>query len=134
MKIGELAQRSGLSASTIRFYEQKGLLPAPSRSANGYRVYLNDALDRLQMIKFAQSLGFSLEELPRMMNKQGSWDHDLIMHRLHQKKHEADILLRQVTEKKQRISSLIQQLGSTWQAGECMQQGKLAEILTDSEY
>lgn len=133
MKIGELAERSGLPASTIRFYEQKGLLPSATRAANGYRIYDNEAFDRLQLIKFAQSLGFALEELPLMVNEQGDWDHDKIMHRLHQKYLEAETLLEQITLKKQRIADLIQQLGKTWESGQCMQQDKLAAILTNNE-
>lgn len=134
MKIGELAQRSGLPASTIRFYEQKGLIPNASRASNGYRVYDVESMKRLQLIKFAQSLGFALEELPLLVDEQGGWDHDKIMHRLQQKHQEAESLLQQLSIKKQRISQLIHQLGKTWQSGQCMQQDKLAEILTGNEF
>ena len=134
MKIGEIAQRSGLPASTIRFYEQKGLIPNASRAANGYRVYDDKSLDRLQLIKFCQNLGFALEELPTLMNDQGCWDHDQIMHRLRQKEQEAESLLQQITLKKQRISQLMNQLGETWHSGQCMQQDKLADILTSTEF
>ncbi len=134
MKIGELAQRSGLPASTIRFYEQKGLIPNATRATNGYRVYDGESLDRLQLIKFGQSLGFALEELPTLMNAKGNWDHDQIMHRLQQKEQEAEALLQQLTLKKQRISQLMTQLGKTWQSGQCMQQDKLAEILTNTQF
>src|SRR4051812_33257479 len=63
MKIGELAEKSGMAPSAIRFYEQSGLLPAPERGANGYRVYADTALKRLRLIQLAQNLGFSLDSL-----------------------------------------------------------------------
>ena len=61
MKIGELASQTGLAASAIRFYERSGLLPAPDRGVNGYRSYGEYDVQRLHMIRIAQSLGFSLE-------------------------------------------------------------------------
>ncbi|WP_242447891.1 MerR family DNA-binding transcriptional regulator [Serratia marcescens] len=58
MKIGELAQRAGMAASAIRYYEQLGLLPKPVRGVNGYRVYGDSALERLHQIQIGQNLGF----------------------------------------------------------------------------
>lgn len=62
MKIGELAEQSGLSRDTLRFYEKRGLL-RPRRSSNGYRDYAPEALDWLRYLRTAQSLGFSLTEI-----------------------------------------------------------------------
>jgi DNA-binding transcriptional MerR regulator len=62
MRISEVARRTGVLATTIRFYESIGLLPSPDR-LNGHRVYGTDVLDRLTMIRFGQSTGFSLKEL-----------------------------------------------------------------------
>ena len=61
--IGEVAERSGVGAATIRYYENIGLLTAPARSARGYRRYSTMAVEELRLIKKAQSLGFSLEEI-----------------------------------------------------------------------
>jgi MerR family copper efflux transcriptional regulator len=63
MRIGELARRSGLSASRIRFYEAHGLLPRAERSENGYRDYPNRVVETLRLIHGAQDLGFSLTEI-----------------------------------------------------------------------
>ena len=63
MLIGDLATRAGLSAKTIRFYEQAGLLPQPPRTAGGYRDYPPGALDRLVFIRHAQSAGFTLADI-----------------------------------------------------------------------
>lgn len=62
MKIGELAQRAGLNASAIRYYERLGLLAPPHRSG-GQRRYSPDALDRVLLIRFAVEMGFTLPEI-----------------------------------------------------------------------
>ena len=63
MQIGALARTSGLAASTIRFYESKGLLPPASRQANGYRDYSPQAPALLALIASAQQAGFTLDEI-----------------------------------------------------------------------
>jgi DNA-binding transcriptional MerR regulator len=67
MQIGELAKRSGLTASRIRFYEAKGLISV-TRRANGYRAYSAEALVALNMITSAQDAGFTLGEIRRLMS------------------------------------------------------------------
>lgn len=69
--IGRLAKLSGVKPDTIRFYERSGLLPKPSRTASGYRVYDDAALSRMRFIRKAQSLGFSLDEIRRIMSLRG---------------------------------------------------------------
>ncbi|MFK4304240.1 MerR family copper efflux transcriptional regulator [Paenibacillus sp. RC254] len=63
MTRGELSQRTGLSMATIRYYENSGVLPAPKRAANGYRIYTDDYLVKIKFIKDAKSLGYSLREI-----------------------------------------------------------------------
>ena len=65
MRIGDLARRSGLSASRIRFYEARSLIPPSARQDNGYRDYPEQAVSTLQFIAGAQRLGFSLAEIRR---------------------------------------------------------------------
>ena len=75
MKIGELASRTGLAASRIRFYEASGLISA-QRQANGYREYPEQAVQTLGIISCAQQAGFSLEEIRRLLpdaNRQQGW-------------------------------------------------------------
>lgn len=67
MRIGELARRSGLASSAIRYYEQLGLLPAPERTESGYRAYANDTLDRLTFIRSAQAVGLTLAEVGQVL-------------------------------------------------------------------
>ncbi len=60
---GELAKAAGVNVETLRFYERRGLLPKPRRTSSGHRRYDQPALDRLQLIRRAQELGFSLPEI-----------------------------------------------------------------------
>ncbi|CAN5775977.1 Hg(II)-responsive transcriptional regulator [soil metagenome] len=71
LTIGQLAKRAGVKTDSVRFYERTGLLPRPKRSANGYRTYDQEALGRLRFIKKAQSLGFSLDEIRRILTLRG---------------------------------------------------------------
>jgi MerR family redox-sensitive transcriptional activator SoxR len=64
LTIGELAARSGVAASALRFYEQKGLI-APERTGAGHRRYSRSVLRRVAFIVFAQKVGLSLEEVAR---------------------------------------------------------------------
>src|SRR5215471_13701104 len=63
MRIGELARRSGLAATALRFYEKAGLLPDPVRTASGYREYTTDVLSRLAFIRAAQAVGLTVGEI-----------------------------------------------------------------------
>ena len=67
LKIGDVARLSGIGVEALRFYERSGLLDRPSRTESGYRVYGAAVLDRLAFIKRAQVLGFSLDEIKRII-------------------------------------------------------------------
>ena len=69
--IGRLASLSGVKPDTVRFYERDGLLPKPPRLASGYRIYDQAALKQLRFIHKTQSLGFSLDEIRRIMSLRG---------------------------------------------------------------
>jgi MerR family copper efflux transcriptional regulator len=68
MFIHDLAQASGVSARTIRYYESIGLLPAPPRADNNYRQYGADAVERLRFIVSARSLDFSLTDIGEFLS------------------------------------------------------------------
>jgi DNA-binding transcriptional MerR regulator len=70
MRVSQLAERSGVPATTLRFYEAAGLLPA-GRTASGYRVYGPEAVERLAFIGSAKQLGLSLEEIAGLL---GVWE------------------------------------------------------------
>ncbi|MEQ9143072.1 MAG: Cu(I)-responsive transcriptional regulator [Parvibaculaceae bacterium] len=62
MKIGALAERAGVSAKTIRYYEDVGLIEPAPRTGNGYRAYTEDDVHILQFVNRARSLGFSVND------------------------------------------------------------------------
>jgi MerR family copper efflux transcriptional regulator len=63
VRIGELAERSGVEPTAIRYYERIGLMPAPARKDSGYRDYDEEAAARLGFIRAAQSVGLTLGEI-----------------------------------------------------------------------
>ena len=63
MLIGEVAERSGLSTKTLRYYEDIGLIEPPDRSPAGYRDFDEDIVDRLVFIRSAQAVGLTLGEI-----------------------------------------------------------------------
>jgi DNA-binding transcriptional MerR regulator len=67
MKIGEIAQRAGVTTKTIRFYESIGVIPEPPRTHSGYREYDDKHVERLQFIKSAQRLGLKLEDIAEVL-------------------------------------------------------------------
>ena len=69
--IGQLAKLAGVKADTVRFYERSGLLRKPGRRPNGYRTYDQVALGEIRFIRKAQTLGFSLDEIRRILNLRG---------------------------------------------------------------
>jgi MerR family mercuric resistance operon transcriptional regulator len=68
LAIGALAKRTGSHVETIRYYERVGLLPAPARSARGYRLYGGEHLKRLTFVRRARALGFSIDEVRRLLD------------------------------------------------------------------
>lgn len=66
---GELAGAVGVSTDTLRHYERKGVLPRPRRGTNGYRLYPEESLARLVTIRRALAVGFTLDELARILSE-----------------------------------------------------------------
>ena len=74
LHIGEVARRSGVSAATIRHYEREGLLRAAVRTASGYREFPEDTLERMHVIQCALAVGFTIDELSRILRKRDAGD------------------------------------------------------------
>ena len=71
MKIGDVARQSGLTTTTIRYYEEIGLVPPPARASNGYRDYGPEAVQRLRFVRDAQDGGLSLSEIASILELRG---------------------------------------------------------------
>jgi DNA-binding transcriptional MerR regulator len=77
MKIGQLAQRSGVGIDTVRYYEREGLLPKPQRLASGYRSYDLGDLRRLRFVRRGKALGFTLPEIRELLALSGHDGEDM---------------------------------------------------------
>lgn len=84
--IGEVANRSGVSVDTVRFYERRHLLPVAPRKASGYRIFTTAAIERVRFIKLAQELGFTLDEIGVLLSVNGENEcarvHDLLVEKI----------------------------------------------------
>jgi len=67
LTIGRVARSAGLAIDTVRYYEREGLLQKPARTPSGYRQYAPDAVTRLQFIRQAKELGFTLSEIRELL-------------------------------------------------------------------
>jgi len=66
--IGKVAKETGVGIETIRFYERTGLIPEPPRRDSGYREYPQETIQRINFIKKAKELGFSLKEISELLS------------------------------------------------------------------
>lgn len=120
MKIGELAKRTGMAASAIRFYESRGLLKVASRQANGYRDYPPEAVAVLTIISDAQQAGFSLDEIKQLLPADvSSWQHDELIAILLRKVADIEALQIRLAQNKAHIQSLIQLIESKPEDMDC---------------
>jgi MerR family transcriptional regulator, mercuric resistance operon regulatory protein len=68
LRSGQVAERAGVNVETLRYYERRGLIAPPSRSLGGHRTYSEDTVALLRVIKSAQRLGFTLEEVAELLD------------------------------------------------------------------
>jgi DNA-binding transcriptional MerR regulator len=110
MKIGELAQRSGLAASRIRFYEGIGLLKA-ERQPNGYRTYSPQAVLVLNLIAAAQQAGFSLDEIRMLLPPDlAQWKHGTLIEALRGKVQDIEALEMRLAQSKTHLIALLAEI------------------------
>jgi Cd(II)/Pb(II)-responsive transcriptional regulator len=121
MRIGELAKMTGCQPETVRFYEQKGLLPPPVRSHANYRLYDASHAERLHFIRRCRSLDMSLDEVQVLLDFQDHPDkpcggvNDLVdRHLVEIKRQIADLQTLQAE-----LSELRGQCDSARPAGQC---------------
>lgn len=108
MKIGELARRSGLTASRIRFYEASGLIAA-QRQANGYRDYPEQVVQTLGIIGCAQQAGFSLEEIRQLLPGcvQAGGSHEQLLDSLRRKVGEIEVMQQRLAQNRTQLLAII---------------------------
>jgi DNA-binding transcriptional MerR regulator len=129
--IGDVAERTSLTAPTIRYYESIGLLVPAPRSSTGYRRYSDTTVEELRFIKKAQSLGFSLEEIGEILKLSRAGDtpcsHVLDLSRRH---------LRAVDERIQQLARFRDQLAAElakWDGKEEPTCRGLCQIISSAE-
>jgi DNA-binding transcriptional MerR regulator len=111
MRIGDLAKLTGVSPSTIRFYEAQSLLPAAARLANGYRDYDLRAVEIVKFIDRARSLGFGLREVAmHLRSPQGEKRKARLQAQLEAKLSELDARMKGVRARRAVISDLIEEV------------------------
>ena len=111
MKIGELAERTGLAPSRIRFYESIGLLKVVKRQANGYRTYPSEAVLALDMIAAAQKAGFSLDELRALLPADlTNWDHQSLLDALRRKVQDIEQMQERLAQGKAQLLEVLAQI------------------------
>jgi len=121
LTIGELAERAHVNRETVRYYERRRLLPRPSRSVSGYRVFADDAVRRLRFIRHAQELGFSLNEIRELLAlRVKSVDTcDRVRERAEAKIADIARKLRSLRHMKEALSELVSACGRRGRTREC---------------
>jgi len=121
MRIGELAKLTGCQPETVRFYEQRGLLPPPLRSQANYRMYDASHAERLHFIRRCRALGMSLNEVETLLGYQDQPDRScsgvnaLVDHQLS----EIERQIAELTQLRTELSSLRARCDSARPAGQC---------------
>ncbi|VWB10289.1 MerR family transcriptional regulator [Burkholderia lata] len=125
MKIGELAERTGLTPSRIRFYERIGLLTLVEREANGYRTYPQEAVTVLDLITAAQKADFSLDEIRTMMPADlAQWPCDALLDALGRKVQDIEALEARLAQSKAQIVALIADIAAKPESVDCATHAK----------
>jgi DNA-binding transcriptional MerR regulator len=129
LTIGELARLTRLNAETLRYYERRGLLPAPARKASGYRQYGPDDVARVRAIREAQRLGFTLREIVALLSFMSRTRPSCASLVRHARRKMADLerKIRELEEAKAALQTLVDRC--TWQPGskrKCALAGELS--------
>lgn len=132
MKIGELAERTGVTPSRIRFYERIGLLTLVEREANGYRTYPQEAVTVLDLITAAQKADFSLDEIRMLMPADlAQWPCASLLDALCRKVQDIEALEARLAQGKAQIVALIADIAAKPESVDCATHAKrlLSRIL-----
>jgi len=120
MRIGELARRSGLAPTALRYYERAGLLPPPRRTPAGYRAYDAGVLQRLVFIRAAQALGLSLPEIREVIaiREGGTAPCSHVVELIRRRRAEVQARIRELQRLEQELATLAER-GARFDPAEC---------------
>ena len=117
----QLAKRVNVNIETLRYYERRGLIPAPKRKASGYRLYSEDYVARIQFIKRSQALGFTLKEIKELLSLRVDPETscDQVREKAEAKTHEIDEKIKDLQRMKKALQKLTAACQSGGPEGEC---------------
>lgn len=118
LKIGEVSKESGIGIEALRFYERSGLLGKPVRSESNYRLYDEGVLERLAFIKKAQTLGFSLDEIKRIIKdaQSGASPCDDVREIVRRRLAELDERMREMKRYRKELAETLEEWGKVGRA------------------
>lgn len=128
-KIGAVARRAGLGVETLRFYERLGLLGAPRRTESGYRLYTDAIFARLDFVRKAQAMGFTLEEIGRIIQESETGQSPCadVRRIAHRKLEELDRRLKQLRQYRNELARTLDQWDRKGSAA-----GKICGLIEES--
>jgi Hg(II)-responsive transcriptional regulator len=118
LTIGKLAKSAGVGVETIRYYQQRGLLPVPEASGS-YRYYPVSLGNRIRFIKRAQELGFTLDEVSELLSLEDGIDRASIRHIAGQRLNEIQVKLADLNRMKKALTHLIHECEHTGREQPC---------------
>jgi DNA-binding transcriptional MerR regulator len=128
MKVGQLAEAAGVSVQAVRFYERKGLLPAPPRLSSGYRDYPAETVRAVQFIKQMQGFGFTLRELEGFIRLLESQPHSPT-----ERRRCVEAKLQSIDEQIERLRSMRDELSMRLQTCECCNAPSVKQVANKKE-
>lgn len=110
-----------MNSETVRYYEQRGLIPNPPRTAGGYRTYGEEYVERIRFIKRAQELGFTLEEIKELLalRVDPNTDRSEVKHRAEAKLVDIVVKIRDLARMKHALMSLVATCNGCGPTSEC---------------
>ena len=128
LTVGKLAEAAGVGVETIRFYERRGLLQQPEKKSTGYREYKPDDVARIQFIKSAQAIGFTLKEIGELIQLEA--DHNSRCGDVQQRAQEKVQLVAQKITQLERMRDELNRLSQCCDSGQPLSECRLMACLT----
>ena len=136
MRIQQLSELTDILASAIRYYESVSLIKDVKRTKNGYRHYSAEHLEHLKLIKLAQSLGFSLDDISALMIKRDEKltpeQHEQVLCTLDNKADAIDAAIESLQQQRDKVLALKNVLLATWDQGECVEFDQINQQLLNT--